>query len=234
MSNSKKKNSKNLLCLSRQSPVSVCLIIWVLMAVILIGGKWAKERQHYLPIKFTKLTGWFIKSTCWARFTSDQGNCCFLIPGWLSATPNTRQMLALLGSGLSQRGMNSRWLWGLLLFLCWRIRANKIILECFWGWGGLVLQSWRGLPKINITGTNFPSFPCLRRSSVQLVWSEDDWFCYLKGQRLTPSHRDNSDKHKQGIHSDILVSSPGIKAKMWENWKHRVWSSIKVIGWFLK
>lgn len=28
-----------------------------------------------------------------------------------------------------------------------------------------------------------------------------------------PSHKDNDDKHKQGIHSDILVSYPGIKAK---------------------
>lgn len=32
-----------------------------------------------------------------------------------------------------------------------------------------------------------------------------------------PSHKDNNDKHKQGIHSDILVSYLGIKAKMWEN-----------------
>lgn len=28
------------------------------------------------------------------------------------------------------------------------------------------------------------------------------------------SHKDNSDKHKQGIHSDILVSYLRIKAKM--------------------
>lgn len=184
------------------------------MAAIWISGKWAKKRQPYLPIKFTELTGWFIKSTCWARFTSDQGNCCFLIPSWPSSTPNTRQMLALLGSGLSQSGMNNHWLWGLLLFLCWWIRANKIISGCLGGWGGLVLQSWIGLPKTNITEMNLL---CLRRSLVHFVWSEDDWFCYLTGQRLTSSYKDNNDKHKQGIHSDILVSYPGIKAKMWEN-----------------
>lgn len=141
----KEGGGKNLLCLSRQSLVSVCLIIRGLMAVILIGGKWAKERQPYLPIKFTELTGWFIKSTCWARFTSDQGNCCFLIPSWPSATPNTRQMLALLGSGLSQGGMNNHWLWSLLLFLCWWIRANKIISECLVGWGGVVSFCKAGL-----------------------------------------------------------------------------------------
>ena len=112
---------------------ALCLTIWGLLVVILIGGKWAKERQPYLPIKFTELTGWFIKSTCWARFTSDQGNCCFLIPCWLSASPNTRQMLALVGSGLSQGGMNSHWLWSLLPFLGWWIRANKIISECLGG-----------------------------------------------------------------------------------------------------
>lgn len=32
-----------------------------------------------------------------------------------------------------------------------------------------------------------------------------------------PSYKDNDDKHKQGIRSDILVSYLGIKAKMWEN-----------------
>ena len=164
--------------LSRQSLVSICLVIRVLMAAIWISGKWAKERHPYLPIKFTELTGWFIKSTCWARFTSDQGNCCFLIPSWLSSTPNTRQMLALLGSGLSQSGMNNHWLWGLLLFLCWWVTANKIISECLGGLGGLVLQSWIGPPKPNITGMNLL---CLRCFLLH--------FCLIRGWLILLSQR---------------------------------------------
>lgn len=162
----KRKN----LCLSRQSLVSVCLIIRVLIAVILISGKWAKERQPYLPIKFTELTGWFIKSTCWARFTSDQGNCCFLIPSWPSSTPNTRQMLALLGSGLSQAGMNSHWLWSLLLFLCWWMRANKIISECLGGSGGGVSFAKLDRATENQHQRDESSVSQMFFSSVCLIW----------------------------------------------------------------
>lgn len=104
-------------------------------AVILIHGKWAKERQPYLPIKFIELTGWFIKSTCWSRFTSDQGNCCFLIPLLAVSHHKHKTDVSFTRVRLSQGGMNNHWLWAFLLLLWWWIRVNKKISQCLGGVG---------------------------------------------------------------------------------------------------
>lgn len=105
-----------------------------------------------------------------------------------------------------------QWPRGLLLFLC--RRKMKLFLNALeLGW-----VSFIKLDRDTKNQHHRDELSCVSDICYLFVWSEEGWFYYLKGQRLMPSHKDNNDKHKQGIHSDILVSYLGIKAKMWENW----------------